>query len=504
MSTKKNSYTYKKIKNIAFFSITLFLILYFTLTPFEFSLKKISLEKWLDIALNNPTDPIDIIANIVLFIPLGTSSYSLLRKLIGQRPVFAFFQSILFATTTSFLIELFQLNSSERIPTFSDIIFNTIGGLIGAFICCLYCDSLHKIFRKNIVNIVIISLCILYFSNIYMGLLDSVDKTRIKSWDTNYPLTIGNNPTGDCPWRGKISDVMIFNSVLEEKEIAKLFKNKKIVLTDYPSLLAYYPLKNGGFSDLAHQNSSLIWKGNSIQKTSTQLVEIDENSWLQSKNAVTSISHKVEISSEFTLSVVIFPKYSDDFATILALSGDSMHSNLVLGIEKNQLLIRIRTPLSGDSGKKPELVLSNFHQNFERQHLIIIYDGLNFKAYLDTTKKIRDTALIPGITLFQPLSIFYERWRLQTMPFQAYKYIFLLFIFIPLHYLVLTIRELTSLSYFQYLVLYLCSICIFALTISSVYTMDYISFLNEWMSIVLFALAIICLTHSLFWFSKPY
>jgi|GEM_PF-3552036 len=503
MSFKYIFFISKKYKSIVFFSITLLLILYFTLYPFEFFFKKISLEQWFSIALSNPTDPIDIVANIALFVPLGASSYLLLREWTDQHPIWALSQSTFFAVVTSFAIELVQLNSSERIPTISDIIFNTSGGLIGAFFCCFCRDSLHTFFKKKAVRIAIISLCIFYFINIYIGLLESVDNTKTKSWNTNYPLTIGNDPTGHSPWSGKISNVTIFNSALKEKEIAKLFENKKIIPTDYPSLLAYYPLKHGVFSDLADQNPSLSWQGTSIRKESNQSVDIDGNTWLQSKHAVTSISHGIEMSSEFTLSLIIVPEYSEDFATILALSDDSIHSNLVLGVEKNQVLIRIRTPLSGNSGNKPELVLSNFYKDFEEQHLIITFSGLNLKAYLDTTKNIKDIALIPGLTLFQPLSFFYEHWKLQAMPFSAYKYIFLLFIFIPLHYLVLSIRELASLSYAQWLTLYIGSIFIFALIISSAYTTDSISFVNESMSIILFALVIMFLMFSLLWLSKP-
>lgn len=492
----------KKLNSIVFFGISLFAILYFTLTPFEFVFKEISLEKWFTIALTNPTDPIDIIANIVLFIPLGTSSYFLLSQWIDQHPIWALSQSTLFATAISFAIEFVQLNSSERIPAISDVIFNTFGGLLGAFACCFYFGSLSGLFKRRIARMAIIFLFILCFIKTHLILLESVENVKIKSWNTNYPLTIGNDPTGHSPWSGKISDVMIFNSALKENEIAKLFKNKKIIPANHPALLAYYPLKNGNFSDLTRNNPSLNWKSTPIQQTSNQPVNIDENNWLQSNDAVASISQRIEISSEFTLSLIINPKYSEDFATILALSDNPIHSNLVLGVEKNQVLIRVRTPLSGKSGKKPELVLSGFYKDFEEQHLIITFNGLNFKAYLDTTKNKKDAALIPGLTLFQPLSFFYERWRFQTMSFQAYKYIFLSFIFMPLHYVILIIRELASLSYSRHLVLYACSICIFALITASAYTTDSIYFFKESMSIILFALIIIFLMHSLFWLSK--
>uniref|UniRef100_UPI00397E1AC9 hypothetical protein n=1 Tax=Salmonella sp. SAL4456 TaxID=3159911 RepID=UPI00397E1AC9 len=73
------------------------------------------------------------------------------------------------------------------------------------------------------------------------------------------------------------------------------------------------------------------------------------------------------------------------YADIVSLSADPAHRNFALGQEGTDLHFRLTTPFTGpygDRGPLPFVVSDVFNTNAARK-IVVTYDGLNLRAYVD-------------------------------------------------------------------------------------------------------------------------
>ena len=120
----------------------------------------------------------------------------------------------------------------------------------------------------------------------------------------------------------------------------------------------------------------------------------------------------------------------------MSLSADAFHRNLTVGQDGTDLIIRLRTPATGDNGMKPELSIPEVFADNQPHHLIIVYDGETLKTYIDSLDRSYSFAFTPHITIFRYLSALgYWRIRMNSNFLIAYWVFYYALVFIPICFL---------------------------------------------------------------------
>ena len=114
----------KKPFGLCLLSYTLFIVLVVTLTPFNFHFSK-------DFPISWNVTQIDIITNIILFIPPGFMYIFLWGNEINSYCLKALFCGLMLST----FIEFLQLFLSGRCTSITDVMANGSGAWMGAFVC---------------------------------------------------------------------------------------------------------------------------------------------------------------------------------------------------------------------------------------------------------------------------------------------------------------------------------------------------------------------------------
>ena len=175
-----------------------------TISPFNFVLPEGFSWQFIIEEFNFVSSVKDYLQNILLFIPLGISLGIILiptQQKIGMILCIIFFTSALLSTS----VELTQFLLPSRVSNLTDIIYNSLGGILGGvlyywrthiihFFSGVLTANLHKLSLKSLL-VAIVSYCTLIVFGIWV-LSISVNLTN---WDEDYYLAIGNEVTGDRP-----------------------------------------------------------------------------------------------------------------------------------------------------------------------------------------------------------------------------------------------------------------------------------------------------------------
>ncbi len=253
--------------------------------------------------------------------------------------------------------------------------------------------------------------------------------TRLSNWDMTYPFILGNELTGDRPWKGRIYELYIVNRAISEEEVEQAFSEKGSFNSIGDSILVSYQFKdNENHLDKMGSLPNLIWMGDS------QVVQYDEgillgpNHWLKTETSAEDLTRRIIETSQFTLSVKVAT--SDTMQTgparIVSLSKDLYNRNFTLGQEGSDLVFRLRTPLTGVDGSNPELIVPYIFSNTDPHNLLITYDGSVLNLYVDGVRHYPALELTPGAAT--PLKYIFPIGCGLDMN----KYLYYAFIFIPL------------------------------------------------------------------------
>lgn len=344
-----------------------------TFFPFDFFF----LETWADGAwgdlLNQFLSPSfvkkELIANVLLFVPLGFG----LGQLIQRRSLAGF----RLAVAVSFMVTLGVESLQEFLPTrhssYIDLITNTLGGALGfgawwQFSAPLtrYQQILIRGLRRISSRGLIRQLCVLAWGA-YCGwaLLGSMalhsqlssrsSPWGLSTWDATYPLLLKNEATGDRPWEGNIDNVQFYSRNLPLDEVAHLFAQPSSTLSKNIAgsqlaqfQLAHYQISGSApYIDLSGHLSNLVWK------------ESPSGRYLQSVSAPSSLVKAVKESQSFTLSFSFAANNNTQSgpARMLSVSIDPYHRNLTIGQVGRHLSLRLRTPITTDNGHRPEFLI---------------------------------------------------------------------------------------------------------------------------------------------------
>jgi glycopeptide antibiotics resistance protein len=396
--------------------VSIFLIIFATLIPFDFSATQQSLAEILRSFLLPVLKLDDLLGNVFLFVPFGFG----LTAHAGRKRVtrhWALAAMIMMASFgLSLTVEVLQIFLSSRTTSLSDVLTNTIGGWVG-YLCFRWGrDILFEYFWKftaqirKLISLKSLTLGFIGYLVFTCGLLISLQNTtKLSNWDPGATLAIGNEPTGDRPWQGYVDRVRLANQSLNQAEINQLFSGVDI-LTGKTSLLVDYRFSdiNEAYPDLTGNGSGLAWRDRPTSTQDSRGILLTPNAWLKTVKPVNLIADRVNVSSEFTLSLTIA---TDDLnqrgpARIFAFSRDEIRSNLVLGQDKTDLVVRLRTPISGANGTYSPLIIPNFFADQRSHDIIVTYTQPNLSLYVDKTQHAYIMMLTPERILLKSLFSF--------------------------------------------------------------------------------------------------
>ncbi|MDT7041553.1 VanZ family protein [Candidatus Nitronereus thalassa] len=329
----------------------------------------------------------NVISNLVLFIPFGIflvslqkfSSYSLSKKilLVG-----------LASGLLSLSVEIMQL-FLPRYPSLVDLSMNILSGAIGGIIGHYYFVPVSQFIKSSWVmgctNRIMIIGVVVYV--MLIGLMYTVPlKSNFKNWDQSFLVQLGNEATQDRPWLGKIYQIAVYGKSLGASEVQLNFQAgpyiDKANLRVQDGLLAFYNFTEGSGA-MVHDRGEIglplnlrIQNPTKIKWLKPNGIELLENTMVKSQEPFRKFfADKGYANSEVTIEAWFQPSDIDQKgpARIISYSKESDSVNFILGQERQNVVFRLRTPLTGETGTKPELYTTDAPLNLNMMHVVATY-----------------------------------------------------------------------------------------------------------------------------------
>jgi VanZ family protein len=367
-----------------------------TLYPFNFSIPQNLSFGAILASFDNISFISDQVNNVLLFMPLGFGLTSILQRTRVNALLQIVF-IVIVGASLSFSVELLQSFLPSRDPTPADILNNTIGTVVG-FGCFYICDSHsfnaiilsieNSLFSNNNKKIIILFTGYIFLAfGIGMSWQNNVS---LSEWNANFPLILGNESTGDRPWQGYISHISFIDKAVSNNQVKLIFSHQNYLFKNQQYfLLANYDFNDSSnYQDKTGKLPDLLWQGElpKLENRKTEKgVVLTPNSWLKSAEPAKLINQKIGETSEFTVITTIASAnyHQGGPARIISLSRDSLNRNLTIGQEKQDLKLRLRTPITGPNGSEIDINVPKVFSDTNNHQIVITYSKAIVNIYVD-------------------------------------------------------------------------------------------------------------------------
>ncbi len=440
-------------------SITCVLIA--TLSPFGFVVPANLSPSVIFSKFNYISDIKDYWCNILLFIPLGISLAMILpeNKLKYLKALtIAFVVSI----SLSFFVEFTQAFLPTRVSNIADIIANTLGGVLGAYLYLQRSGIIaltSAIIKRNKNGITIKSLLAIftgYFCLIIFAVWILLTSVNFSNWDNNFYLTIGNETTGNRPWQGNITNLYMTDRAIESESVVKSFKQTHSFFSELPNLVTslVFTDKKEVYQDITGNLPDLFWQGlpdaNNITDQDKILeksvidskirqgkgISIDQDHWLSTKESAKIVNERLKKANEFSLSTIISTNQVQQKgpARIISISDGITSRNFTLGQDGTNLVFRLRTPITGNNGSELQFIVSDVFQDDSSHQILITFANQNLNFYIDRPENKYTFRFMPEISwsAYIPISSKNSQVNLKDFNLLKYRIIFYSILLIPL------------------------------------------------------------------------
>ena len=389
---------------IVFLGIVVGVILAVTLFPYDFYFDQPFKDASHLATIKSVFDLVrDLIQNFILFIPFGFGLAWLLKTVRNRRRLV---WAALLGFGLSFSLEWLQLYLPTRVVTWRDVAANGLGSLAGAWLFDAAGAALLRIAseRKERMSRLLTRRRLGLALGLWV-LLGLVVQSQMRgagslqTWCDDDPLLLGNERTGDRPWRGEIDWVTIFDRALSDDEIEMLWQGQWP-----PSPLCHLRLDEcGRVIDQEARLPELHWMGAGTAPEDSPTIRLDEDHWLSSVEPARALIARLKTANAFTISIRLrsLNLSADGPARILSISRDPFHRNLTLGQSQSDLIFRLNTPVTGENGTSPEFLARNIFRDREARHLILSYDGRLLELFVDGEKYPHTLPLSAGARFYK-------------------------------------------------------------------------------------------------------
>lgn len=393
------------------------LVLWTTLYPFNFALDQ-NLFGWdadhtFDTRLIKSDSLTDLPRNVLLFLPIGfgigawayACRFGVARALIVV---------LVTGIGLSVAVELIQLSLPSRASEVSDIVANAAGAALG-YLCFrlmrhrfYHCVAAwHTTLKRHLSYRTLFVALAAYIFLLAFTAYQLQGRTQLVGWDLDLPLIIGNERTGDRAWHGSVQELHILNKAILKEEIDRVFRGQN--LSDLPRdfvVTSYCLICEKGRIDRTGTLPNLVVKGsNPVDSALSNPGTTNAIRWFETDGSAAALTKSLLHTSEFSviLSLITVDAVQTGPARILSISGDPFVRNFTVAQENVDLVIRLRTPLSGENGNKPEIRIPHVFDKPGERHLAITYRSSRLTVYMDDVQHVYTVELAPQIATLRYL-----------------------------------------------------------------------------------------------------
>jgi VanZ family protein len=343
------------------------------------------------------SDATDIALNVLLFVPLGALLSQIgqqrIRRLLPLVAVTGFVALVL-----SGVIESLQAYLPFRESALTDVLSNTAGGVVGA--------AAHQRWRgqaarlRDTISPAVLTVATLALTISTLALSALLQRqTRLSDWSLDYPLLIGNEDTGDRRWRGRVFSFEVTDGATPHTSLRQFADGGAVGLGG--TRVAAVDLSGAGpYRDEAGRLPVLEW---TTSRRNGRAVQPHEPSWLRTRGPASDLARRIRGTNTFTLYVrcATHNPHQSGPARILSNSASLSHRNFTLGQEGRNLVIRVRTPLTGQNGASPEAVMGGVFTDTQPRELLVTYDGATLMAAVWSAGEVYSMELGPRLGLWE-------------------------------------------------------------------------------------------------------
>jgi len=338
-------------------------------------------------------DPLDFVGNVLLFAPFG----ALLWQSISDGGRYAMAYCLLAGFGFSIAVECAQVLLPTRDSSLFDVAANTLGTMVGASLRLSSATIRSRIerIRELPTATLVTALGLLIIATICVsGWLQR--QTGLGTWDAGYPLAVGNEPTGDRPWRGHVVRLNIWDRAVDAGLVAEFAAGQDVTPPGAP--LAGYNFE--GLAPYIDRSGQAPGLSLFVRPTSGQTVRDGrlDAAWLQTAGPADLLVRRFVEANAFTIRVVCASDSSLQRgpARIVSISPNPVLRNFTIGQQGAGLVVRLRTAVTGPNGTEPELLVPDIFAGTQTRDLLVTYDGSTLLATAAGARTIGRLALTPG------------------------------------------------------------------------------------------------------------
>ena len=369
--------------------------------------------------------------NVLLFMPFGALVHH------GRRRRAANLLGIVItvgvtALLISFSLEWLQHLLPGREPSLVDITANTIGAVAG--ICASqafgaelagWIDELRASVSPTALTVALMS--VMMISLAVSGWLQA--RTRLSNWSPEYPLLVGNEQTGDRPWRGTVSSLEITDGATPLSLVRRFAAGESVFLRG-GSVARFKFAGSAPYRDVSGTAGDLDWTAQpTLSREGT--VAMTEHSWLQTHIPASGLVDRLRETNAFTVRIrcaTADPSQTGP-ARIVSNSVSPLLRNFTVGQDGADLVVRVRTPLTGPNGTRAATVVPGVFANEEPRDILVAYDGTTVIVAVAPSNQIVRTDLSPGLNA--AVVLVPDRYNELVSWHQLYKIGYLVVLFLP-------------------------------------------------------------------------
>lgn len=337
----------------------------------------------------------DVVLNVLLFLPLGALLHS--KKRDGAHTLTPILIGA--ATTSAVLsssVEVAQLFLPSRFPSVLDIASNVTGALAGVYVHSRFearAARLIVAFRRRVSPAVVPLLGFAAAALVVSGALQS--RTRVSNWDDGYPLLIGNEATGDRPWRGRVYSLEVTDTFTPSDTLWRLARGDSV---EVPGRRLASVVFEGAapYDDMSGHLPVLDWTDPGY--TSDPSSAVIGQAWLRTEGSASPIVRPLRASGAFTIRLRCATADSGQSgpARIVSNSIDPTLRNVTIGQSGTGLVVRVRTPLTGLNGSNPEFIVPGVFSSTAARDVLVSYDGARLRVAVAGSGIVRGFSMGPG------------------------------------------------------------------------------------------------------------
>jgi len=408
-------------------------ILFLTLSPFRFDFHA-KLPGNTSPFLLGPTTKLggtlDVFLNVLLFVPLGFGLAEKLRERKMSRTA-TFWMVLGTGAILSYAIEITQIYIPMRDSGWEDVFTNTTGSVVGFFLFELlgasvirFLSQCEAALRSWLTPKRIAIVFPIYFLAWFALSAGLQTRTRLSNWYADSLLLLGNESTGQNPWKGEIAQLQIADRAIPDS--AALPLSAGLSSREVPSWRAQYDFKAAApFHDSNGFLPALSWTPSDPVPASTDALAINGESWLTSRSSVPALVRDIQTSNQFALHIICSAAVPHiGTGQIISISRSPSFTDLTLKQEEANLVFWFRSPLSVKHATLAWYVPNVFNDSNPR-NIVYSYDGANLSLYIDGKKSTRLYHLGPGAALARLLR------RIRPSELESYSDVYCLLVFFP-------------------------------------------------------------------------